>query len=232
MGNIKSMCFVRQRLTSAASCECWKCLLAPLSSFIPFIALSCQSLHRDSHQGKQVNYCDEMCCCPTNQLWPCVAVGWGDARLGEGYRVGNQGILTQGNGNVMGCALESAGDHSSTPPCLLFPPPSCCTASLTPNTHCVFPTFTRLPPPSLSSCPSLTAFVFHFSTCRVTSGGSRHLVNRFALHLWLKNTFVQLCQGRNVSLCCWLLSGPASHVSLEYWFIHRSEVIAALGTLK
>lgn len=29
----------------------------------------------------------------------------------EGCMVGNQGILTQGNGSVMGYALESAEDH-------------------------------------------------------------------------------------------------------------------------
>lgn len=177
-----------------------------------------------------------MCSWPANQLWPYVAVGRGDGSVKEGCRVENQGILTQGNGSVMGYALESAEDHSSTLSCLLLPPLSCSTASLTPNTHCVFSHFSALVPPpqplSLSSCPSLTAPVFHFSTRSGTSWGSRHLVNRLRLCLWLKNTFVLLWRGRNVSLRCWLLSGVASLVSLEYWFIRRSEVNAALGTLK
>ena len=155
----------------------------------------------------------------------------------EGCRVRNQSILTQGNGSVMGYALESAEDHSPTLSCLLLPPLSCGTASLTPNTHCAFLTlglYCRLPILRLSlRCSSLTDSVLHFSTRRGTSWGSRHPVKkRLVLHLWLKNTFVQFSRWRNVSLCCRLLSGPASLVSLEYWFIRRSEVIAAPGTLK
>lgn len=100
--------------------------------------LSCQSLHGNRHRGTQVNCRDEMSSCPTNQLWPCVAVGWGDTSMREGCRVENQGILTQGNGTVMGYALQSAEDHSSIPSCLLLLPPSFCAVSLIPNTYCVF----------------------------------------------------------------------------------------------
>lgn len=174
--------------------------------------LSCQSLHGNSHRGTQVNCRDEMSSHPTNQLWPCVAVGWGDASVREGSRVENRGILTQGNGAAMGYALQSAEDHSSTPSCLLLPPPSFCTVSLIPNTHCVFltsaPWYQPLQPPSLSSCPSTAADVFHFSARSGTSWGSHRLVNRPALRLWLKNTFVLLCQEMNISLGCWLVSAP------------------------
>lgn len=150
-----------------------------------------------------------MCSCPANQFWPCVAVSRGDASV----RVGNQGILTQDNSSVMGYALESAEDHSSTLSCLLLPPLSCRTASVTPNTHCVFLT--------------LAASRFHALACSGSSRWSRHLVNRLTLRLWLKNTFVQLCQGRNVSLCCWLFSGPASLLCPWNWFIQKSEVSLA-----
>lgn len=43
----------------------------------------------------------EMCSYLANQLWPCAAVGKGVANQRGECSVGNQDILTQGNGNVM-----------------------------------------------------------------------------------------------------------------------------------
>lgn len=65
-------------------------------------SLSRQSLYRDSHGVKQVNYLTEMCSCPANQLRPRAAAGKGDASLREGARGGgNRDILTRDNGGVM-----------------------------------------------------------------------------------------------------------------------------------
>lgn len=155
-----------------------------------------------------------MCSWPAYQLWPCVAVGRGDTIV----RVGNQGILTQDNGDVMGYARESTEVHSSTLSCLLSPPLSCNTASLTLNTHCVLLTLVLLvplpQPLSPYSCRRLVA---------QPPGGVTTLYT--LLRQWLKNTFIQLCQEINIYFL--LLTKTALFVSLEYWVIQRSKVSLA-----
>lgn len=103
-------------------------------------ALPCSrsSLYGHSHRGRQVNHLLEICSHPANQWWPRAAVGKGDASVREEFRVQNKDKLTRDNGSVMDMLCKE--DRSSTPSCLLLPPLSSCAASLTPNTHCVFPT--------------------------------------------------------------------------------------------
>lgn len=181
----------------------WKCFLTSFLSYGCFhsiyISVSWQSLYEDSHRGQQVNYLAAMCCCPANQLWPCVAVGRGDASMREECRLGKQGSLTQDNGSVMGYTLESLEDHSSVLSCLLLPPLSCRTASLTPDKHCLFLTLVSPPQPLfLSSCPSLTASVFHSSTCCGTPWGRHHLVNRLMLLSVIKEYVCSALPGKKL----------------------------------
>lgn len=118
---------------------------------------------------------------PANHLWPCVAVCWGDASAREGCKVQKQGILTQNNGSVMGYALESVEDHSLMLSCFPLPPLSCRTASLTPDTHRLFLTSVSPPQPLfLSSCPSVTASVFHSSSsCRTSWAHVTSVIKEF-----------------------------------------------------
>lgn len=75
--------------------------LPVLRSLATSIYLSCQLFYGEGHRGKKVNCLAEMCSYLANQLWPCAAVGKGVANQRGECSVGNQDILTQGNGNVM-----------------------------------------------------------------------------------------------------------------------------------